>query len=183
MNNPTKLLPTDLIAVEVPKDATQIQVWNHGIGFKAESIKSRAEDTNGFFHLHTGLGRWYGFKILGEVTEDSISFDVEPYVEKITINDQVRRYPNYCINSVTTGRFSLWSSSYSFRSLLQANGLSWVNEIEKPNKEYYIFEEHPELVGNPKEYDNEAYENDLQEWQEAEIKKLKGKLIILKEIK
>ena len=135
-----KLLNTGIIAVEVPRDATEVQVWNHGIGFKAKSIKREPDDTNEFFHLHTGLGRWRDFELLGEATEDEISFDVEPYVEQ----------------------------NESFRSLLQASGLNWANpfsnkcEKETPPSQDF---EHPK------------------QWQEAERKLIKGKLIFLKPIK
>ena len=135
-----KLLNTGIIAVEVPRDATEVQVWNHGIGFKAKSIKREPDDTNEFFHLHTGLGRWRDFELLGEATEDEISFDVEPYVEQ----------------------------NESFRSLLQASGLNWANPFSnKCEKE------------TPPSQDFEH----LKQWQEAERKLIKGKLIFLKPIK
>lgn len=38
------------------------------------------------------------------------------------------------------------------------------NILEEPNKQDYIFEHHPELTGNPKEYDEEKYQNDCLEW-------------------
>ena len=167
----TKLLNIDIIAVEVPRDATEVQVWNHGIGFKAKSIKREPDDTNGFFHLHTGLGRWRDFELLGEATEDEISFDVEPYVDQNEFDVE-----NY--NGLLVGVTKFWDykdeSFYlidkdeSFRSLLQASGLNWVNPFSnKCEKE------------TPPSQDFEH----LKQWQEAESKRIKGKLIFLKPIK
>ena len=153
-----KLLNTGIIAVEVPRDATEVQVWNHGIGFKAKSIKREPDDTNEFFHLHTGLGRWRDFELLGEATEDEISFDVEPYVDKFK-----NKYVDYLHNWLL---FS--GKNESFRSLLQASGLNWANPFSnKCEKE------------TPPSQDFEH----LKQWQEAERKLIKGKLIFLKPIK
>lgn len=44
--------------------------------------------------------------------------------------------------------------------------------LEEPNKEDYIFEDHPELVGNPKEYDLDKFESDLKEYEEAKSRVL-----------
>lgn len=41
------------------------------------------------------------------------------------------------------------------------------NVLEEPNREDCIFEEHPELVGNPKEYDNDKFEEDCNKYQTA----------------
>lgn len=169
----TKLYPTDLIAVEVPIDATEVQVWNHGIGFKAESIKRLPDDTNGFFHLHTGLGRWSGYEILGEINKDEISFDIEPYVGKKQIG-----FRNYCNKN-----YCLFNKNESFRSLLQSNGLYWVNPIEKEpsHLNYKHKNQYNELVWISESHKNK-YCDIYDEWQEAESKLIKGKLIILKPI-
>jgi len=42
----------------------------------------------------------------------------------------------------------------------------WV-VLEEPLQQNYVFEDHPELAGNPKEYDLELFENDIKEYQEA----------------
>jgi len=49
--------------VEIPFDATEVQTWNHGIGFKSEILKTD-KDSNGFQHLCTGLFRWKIVKLL-----------------------------------------------------------------------------------------------------------------------
>lgn len=119
-----KIINTNIIAVEVPLDATNINVWNHGIGFKAKRIERDPDDSNGYFHLHTGLGRWRDFVILGEATENEISFDIDPYVEKkhfTSLFDGKTKfhYKNY----VNPDSFCLGKKE-SFYSLLQASGLS-----------------------------------------------------------
>ena len=42
------------------------------------------------------------------------------------------------------------------------------NVLEEPNLDDFIFEEHPELVGNPKEYNYDAFEKYLNEYQAAQ---------------
>lgn len=39
--------------------------------------------------------------------------------------------------------------------------------IERPDLEDYIFEEHPELPGNPKEYDDDAFQKDYDVYEQA----------------
>lgn len=46
------------------------------------------------------------------------------------------------------------------------------NFLEEPNKKDYVFEHHPELVGNPKEYDDDKYRDDCLEWIVAKEKVL-----------
>lgn len=41
------------------------------------------------------------------------------------------------------------------------------NVLEKPNKDDYIFEEHEEIYGNPREYRDEDYEKDVELFEEA----------------
>lgn len=47
-------------------------------------------------------------------------------------------------------------------------GMSIVYESGEPKLEDYVFEDHPELVGNPKEYDMDRFNKDLKEWEEAQ---------------
>lgn len=72
----------------------------------------------------------------------------------------------------------------SFISAIEALGFHWKDnpEGEKPNKEDYIFEDHPELAGNPKEYNEMAYLVDIGEWQESESKTFHPEQVILFEI-
>ena len=120
------LTPTNLIAVEVPKDATYIQVWIHGIGFKTKLINRKSDDSNGFYHLETGLFRWKDFEILGEVTDTEISFECHDLVNQKyklssctgNIGTSATKFFDY-----TKKDHSLSFSDESFRSLLQSNGL------------------------------------------------------------
>ena len=129
MNNPTKLLPTDLILVEVPEDATEIQVWNHGVGFKTKLLNRDPDDTNGFYHTATGLGRWRNFELLGEVTADSISFSVDPYLKSHNFyEDKSFFYNENNIPEFKTANEALYS-------LLQSNGIYFVNPIKFPGCE------------------------------------------------
>ena len=163
-----KLLNTGIIAVEVPRDATEVQVWNHGVGFKAKSIKREPDDTNGFFHLHIGLCCWRDFELIGEATEDEISFDVEPYVEKKHFTSLFDGKPNFHYYNYVYPHYLCLDEKESFRSLLQASGLNWANPFSnKCEKE------------TPPSQDFEH----LKQWQEAERKLIKGKLIFLKPIK
>jgi hypothetical protein len=127
MNNPIQLLPTDLIAVEVPIDATSIYLSEN--------------DANLY--------------ILGEVTADSISNELDDYI-----------------------RQDLKLDFDEFLSLLQANGLNWVNPIPEPKQEDYFYYENEKKI-----WDGCAYHKDLADFDKFESKLLKGKLIILKEIK
>lgn len=46
------------------------------------------------------------------------------------------------------------------------------NFLNEPNKKDYVFEHHPELVGNPKEYNEDKYRDDCLEWIMAKEKVL-----------
>jgi hypothetical protein len=48
--------------VKLPLDSYEIQVWNHGIGYKNDSLDGE-RDSNGFLHTQTGLFLWYNYKI------------------------------------------------------------------------------------------------------------------------
>ncbi len=167
MNNPTQLLPTDLIAVEVPKDANYTTHNN-----RLEFI-SQEKGIGCIFLSQTTKDK---FRSLGEVTADSISFDVEDYIDYDVIADLMPVFRNYITKDLDI--FNL-SEEQSFRSLLQSNGLYFVNLIEKPKK-YVPISSNPteELRINAEE----CYSNDLAEWQESERKVIKGKLVILKKL-
>lgn len=82
------------------------------------------------------------FELLGEVTADEITFDID----------------------------ELGYDWESFYSLLQSNGLYFVNPIGgKPRWDQE----------SPSEYPHDFYDH-LEKWQEAESKVIKGKLVILK---
>ena len=171
------LTPTNLIAVEVPKDATEIQIWNHGIGFKTKLIDRMPDDTNGFYHLETGLFRWKGFEILGEVTDTEISFDAEPYLEKdnsLGIGNFYKIYTEEFTESHKV--ISSTNKNKSFRSLLQSNGLFFENPIGKA--ESCCSGRDCGCMGQPINF---SCKEEFEEWESYESKLIKGKLIILKQ--
>lgn len=54
-------------------------------------------------------------------------------------------------------------------SLLKANGVLLENTFDsEPQLSDYVFEDHPELVGNPKEYDLDTFNIDSYKWQQAQ---------------
>lgn len=163
-----------LIAVEVPSDATEIQTWNHGIGFKTKIIDRKPDDTNGFYHTETGLFRWKNWKIIGEVDANTISFDVEPYLE-------YDKYLNKPINYIQTDMV-FKDKNKSFRSLLQSKGLYFENPIKKPNGEHYYYDNKVSFDEIETLWDGGSYNEDLEKWQESENKVIKGKLIILENV-
>jgi hypothetical protein len=57
----------EYILVEVPDGAYNCQTWNHGVGFKHNNLEG-FRDTNGFLHLHTGLGRRRNTVCLGMIS-------------------------------------------------------------------------------------------------------------------
>lgn len=158
----TELKPTNLIAVEVPKYASDFFL-----------IKPA-----NYFHInyelpeyHSGVALFYNdfggkcnyptkIKILGEVTKDKIGFDVEPYAEK----EMNGFYKNYSWDG--SGRYYGYLTPYdSFRSLLAINGLYFENPIKVSGKH---------IVGTITKL--------AQDWQSFEDKLIKGKLLILEKI-
>lgn len=140
-----QLHPTKLWAVEVPEDSNTYTI---------NLMLSKIEDKT--------------YKTAGIATKDEIYFDVEPYVERIT----VEHYRNYLDNSFYLDR-SCTSKDESFRSLLNANYLYFENPFPKP-KPMTIYTD-----------DDIVFDWDqliVKEYQEMEQKVIKGKLLILEEI-
>ena len=148
----TKLLNTDIIAVEVPAE-TKVCDCDFICGYCKE-----------LFNLDPN----FDYQKLGEATEDEISFDVEPYVEKKYFISLFDGKPNFYYKNYLFPHYSCLDSNESFRSLLQASGLNWVNPFSNKCKRE-----------TPPSKDFEH----LKQWQEAESKRIKGKLIFLKPIK
>lgn len=134
----TTLMENKLYCVEVPSDATEIQTWNHGIGFKTNMLDRKPDDSNGFYHTETGLFKMKGFKILGEVTEDDFSFDVEPYVlEPVELNQE--DYEGNMFLKSFYWDYDLeyyWLTSFeeSYRTLLESKGI----DLSKENVKWVI---------------------------------------------
>ena len=54
----------DYKIVQIPKEGYDIQLWNHGIGFKHDNYHGNT-DSNGFYHIETGLEVWRDYQIKG----------------------------------------------------------------------------------------------------------------------
>ena len=126
-----ELKPTELKAVYIPHGSYDVQVWNHGIGFKHDDYDGN-KDSNGFHHVETGLFRWGGFRVVGQVlelSESGVYFNPKKYVEGFFKHDLSenfdcwKNYHNPC--GVTYG---CKTPEESFITLLKSNG---VREYEK----------------------------------------------------
>lgn len=149
MTKLTKLLPTDLIAVEVPKDATNIK-----IGFIEEAEFTEIAFDDGTFYCFTEdapllQGK---YELLGEVTADEITFDVEPY------------FKGTLYNTIRIASKSTFDKNKAFYSLLNSNGLYFKNI----------------LGGKFCNLNKRGFPSE--EWRKAESKVIKGKLLILKPV-
>jgi len=111
------LTPTNLIAVEVPKEAEDFQIIVY-----ADKKKALLFIVNQPGYYETGyrnLGQLY-LEILGEVTDTEISFDVEPYLKYDTVFiNGMHRFRIY--TDLPSG--NTFDKNESFRSLLQSNGI------------------------------------------------------------
>lgn len=161
MKTPINLLHTDLIAVEVPKE-TKVCDCDFICGY-----------CNELFNLDPN----FDYHKIGEVTEDEISFDVEPYVDQNEFD--VENYDGLLVGvtkfwDYEDESFYLIDKDESFRSLLQASGLNWVNEYQSDWDELCTWGH-----GDFSKYGKTSSEL----YFEAESKRIKGKLIFLKKIK
>lgn len=154
----------NLYSVEVPSDAKKL-------------IKIKY-DFNGNYMLESICDKFklkipFDFKILGEVSKDEISFDVEPYVE-IFNKGLAKRYVDYM------RKWLLYRTpKESFRSLLQSKGIYFENPIQKPDVTCLRNEEGFCQCGEESVRDC----RDLKwKWQESQKKVIKGKLIILEKL-
>lgn len=139
------LTPTNLIAVEVPKDAKMyISEMNYLCNENTDN------DFDGFYLEDD-------FKILGEVTDTEISFDLKKLDQvALTIKQAYELLDDW--------------DKIDFRKLLQYNGLYFENPMGKNRPS---FNDYSSLI---------AYQGDCKEFDEFESKLIKGKLIILKPI-
>ena len=48
--------------VRLPLNSYDVQSWFHGIGFRNDNHEGK-QDSNGFFHTHTGLFNWIDYRI------------------------------------------------------------------------------------------------------------------------
>jgi len=158
----------NIYAVKVPTDAVEFDEEMHKpIGCDTWRIGYKTE-RGGNYSMYTESKD--NLKILGYVTKSEISFDALDVVEKFTNPHNERQFANYKKQISSFDRYSFWNANDSFRSALPEE-IVWDNE----------FEEHPELVGNPKEYDNERFEIDYKQWKSAQSN-ITEKLLILQKL-
>lgn len=167
----TQLQPhKNLYAIKVPLDAKDYDLGVNSIHFKvsphSKGYNSMAE-LQGFLQTYIevfkqdedNLSNW---QILGEVTKDSISFYVEPFVR---ITEDKFGWVDY-----KKEWFYLETADKSFYSLLAANGVFFENPIESPVEKALL-----------KKYEYVAsYHEDLERWQSHQDKLVKKVLIIEK---
>lgn len=121
------LKPTQLKAVYVPKGAYDIQVWNHGIGFRHDDYDGM-KDSNGFYHTETGLFKWSEFKIIGQVldlSESGVYLEPRRYVEgffKKDLSQNFDCWKNY--HNPVGMTYTCSTPEESFITLLKSNGIS-----------------------------------------------------------
>lgn len=164
MSKLIEILP-NVYGVKVPIDASELEL------ICLESMYLRLKTNLEYRNIKLGFGTLENIKLLGTLTKDEISFDTSEVVRK----GYYGNYKNY-----RTTNFSFSNPDESFRSALPEE-IFFENPFEEVNKNDYIFEDHPELVGNPKEYDEEKYQNDLQQYQTAQ-ENITQKLLILQKL-
>ena len=112
-----KLLPTDLIAVEVPEDAGDFKVckgpnywvsWLHN--YELTKLGNSLAEFGPLIELPKG-----NYSILGTVIKDDISFDFEPYLLSDKVEGLYYKYGN--------GRYGIKEKKAAFYALLKENGL------------------------------------------------------------
>jgi len=152
------LTPTNIIALEVPKDSEDFKIIVY-----ADNKKALLFIVNQPGYYETGyinLGE-LDLEILGEFTDTEFSFDVE-LPNKNFVGRTV--YKNF--NNPESGFFE--TKEESFRSLLRFNEIYFKNPIGKT----------PNIL---RDSENSWTSEQYKEWQSYESKLIKGKLIILKQ--
>lgn len=126
---------------------------------KTEKVVMVAIDFPDGFKAFAPEGTYKSIGSAHEVTEEQW----KGIVEQIGV-DEWDVFVNY-----VDERCAFETATESGLSLLKANGVVLENEFgEEPKLSDYVFEEHPELVGNPKEYDQDKFDSDYQEWQKCQ---------------
>ena len=160
-------LKKDVLIVDLPrladyefinKECKYLKVGN-------EEIKLNASTLDKFEFLCKG----------SELTEEIAS----ELVQTTWIHDKkiLCKYKNY--NSEGDG--SYFSAVKSFISAVESKGFHWLkNPIEKPNGENYYYEEQFGFDEVELLWDKTSYNEDLNNWQEAEEKTFRNPLIFVK---
>jgi hypothetical protein len=125
-----QLIPTDLIAIEVPEDSEYPILYPYGLMYlHSNGIEEKIELGDSIDDKH---------RLLGEVAKEGIRFDVEPYV----FRSKTGTYRDYTYESKSFDNVGIFNAllqykfktpQESFQSLLQ------VNKVEIPeNKKLLI---------------------------------------------
>lgn len=174
----TQLTPTTLFSVEVPLDAKDFKIVDLSKSRKA--ISYTIDEYGGYSSSFRDILN-ENFEILGEVTKDKITFDVEPYVKSIPsiLGSGHRDYFDYCFvkDNITKTSYRFTDKNQSFYILLQSKDIYFENPFGK--LESCCSGQDCGCMGMPI---NISSKEEWEEYQEAESKVIKGKLVILKPI-
>lgn len=169
----TPLTPTNLIAVEVPKDAYDFGIRN--LSNNVCSLTYNLANKNYAFPPSENKILDFAFEeIIGTIDNGVFDFEAGNYV----LNDLHLRNDGYALDyNYLTHKYEFEEPQESFLSLLEENGVLLTNPMgEKP--EPISYEEEDDLgvvsaVRNQK----------IGKWQSYESKVVKGKLLIIEKIK
>lgn len=159
---------SEILVIDFPSCATDIKT-------NYQSVDRNMYRVDLFIYTYKGVvesikvpsGRW---KPVGKLTalseEDWKGIVDSEYFDRG--RERLELFVNYSIQLTKTFSDTMSATESGF-SLLKANGVVMENDFgEEPVLSDYVFEEHPELVGNPKEYDYEKFESDYKEWEQAQ---------------
>jgi hypothetical protein len=113
-----------ILAVELPKDATDVTIGTNCLGFKSEKYTGN-KDTNGFFPAIIGLGFGKDWKVL---TPDEYKNVVQCVLKKGQFSNH-DEWRDYADTDVLYGK-TFDNAKDSFNSLLRANGVVTVNPYD-----------------------------------------------------
>lgn len=167
--NTIHLKPTELLAIEVPED-TYYYEYNARTKHKGAEVIYDTENNKGQHNRnYYSIPTWDNFEILGIVTKDVISFDVDPYVESKTFDDSL---PLNLIYKRMNGGWTAFKED-AFHSLLFANDIFVKNPYGEKYPTFAMLSLEPEYI--------ERCNETCRKWQQAEDNLVK-KLLILKTI-
>ncbi|MGJ1196306.1 hypothetical protein ACR777_21970 [Sphingobacterium spiritivorum] len=141
------------------------------ITLKSSFVLIDMPDNYDVYKVHTERGIYSKLCPVNEMNENQWKDIVDLHYSQLGFED----YDSDCEFNV------LNTATESGLSLLRANGVVLENLFgEEPALSDYIFEEHPELVGNPKEYDHDKFEYDHSYWAKAQSEVWNNPYIFIK---
>ncbi|MGJ1369556.1 hypothetical protein [Sphingobacterium spiritivorum] len=167
-----------IVVVDMPEEAHKINVVEgcYANEYKDQIVYNVKEYTenqilNHIEQIDLPQGHWKILNQFSQLTEDQ-------WQDIVDVSDEGFECWNYEENDWGYHGFDPESSGLS---LLRANEVRLENLFgEEPALSDYIFEEHPELVGNPKEYDHDKFEYDHSYWAKAQSEVWKNPYIFIK---